>query len=197
MSVDAGSRRQFLRAVGTTAAVASTTLAGCQRLPFGPGANAAYYHAYGPTLDVDYDAVMEAARDAGYTVDEPYFVGTKDPASGFHPSGPSQRDERLGPDYRVMGVTVFYTLPIFLEFWFSTDGTATASVFDDRTTGSFDMTSLPPDDWLVANFTLAFEMDDERAREYVTTFKDEINEGTDIPAVDVTAVLKRGKASGS
>ena len=186
---DGISRRGFLRGVGAGTVVAtSAALAGCRGLPFGPGANAAYYHAYGPALDVDYDAVMDAALAAGYTVDEPFYVGTKDPDSGFHPAGIPELDELLGPEYRVFAVTFFYTQPIFLEIWFAAgDEPATVSVFDDSTVGTdFDVTSLPPEDWLVSRLTLAFEMGDERASEYVATLKDEIDDGTDTPSVEVT-----------
>lgn len=186
---DRGTRRRFLKNIGaTTAAAASIGLAGCQGLPFGPGANAAYYHAYGPTLEVNYGAVMDAARDAGYTVDEPYYVGTKDSNSGFHPTGIRELDNRLGPEYLVFAVMFFYTQPIFVEFWFAAgDEPATVSVFDDSTVGGdFDITSLPPDDWLVPRLTLAFEMGDQKAREYVSTLKEAINEGTDIPSLEVT-----------
>lgn len=186
---DSVSRRRFLRNVSAaTTLAASTALAGCQALPFGPGSNAAYYHAYGPALDVDYDAVMDAARDTGYTVDEPYYVGTKDPNSGFHPTGLPELDDRLGPEYRVFSVTFFYTQPIFVELWFAAgDEPTTVSVFDDSSVGGdFDITSLPPENWLVPRLTLAFAMGDERAREYVATLKDTINERTDIPSVEVT-----------
>lgn len=186
---DRESRRRFLKNIGGTVSIAtSTALAGCQGLPFGPGADAAYYHAYGATLDIDYDAVMDAARDAGYTVDEPYYVGTKDPNSGIHPTGLPELDDQFGPEYRVFGVTFFYTHPIFLELWFAAGGEpATVSVSDDSTVGGdFDITSLPPEDWLVPRLILAFEMEDERAHEYVGSFKDEINDGTDIPSVEVT-----------
>lgn len=186
---DERSRRRFLRDVGaTTALAASTVVAGCRGLPFGPGANSAYYHASGPNVDVDYDAVVAAARDAGYTVDGPYYVGTKDPASGFHPAGIPELDDRLGPEYRVFGVTFFYTQVVFLELWFPAgDDPATASVFDDRIVdGNFDVTSLPPDDWVVPRLTLAFEMGADRARAYVAALKDEINDGTDAPSVEVT-----------
>ncbi|WP_157744221.1 hypothetical protein [Halopenitus persicus] len=189
VNINKQSRRRFLKTVGATLSVAtSTALAGCQGRPFGPGANSAYYHAYGPSLDVDYDTVMDAARDAGYTVDEPYYVGTKEPESGIHPAGLPDLDDRFGPDYRVMGATFFYTQPIFLELWFAAgDEPVTASVFDDSSmSGDFDVTSLPPADWLVPRLTLAFEMDDARAREYVEMLKDAINDGTDIPSVEVT-----------
>ena len=186
---DCGTRRRFLREIGaTTAGAATLALAGCQGLPFGPGTNAAYYHADGPALDVDYDAVMDAARDAGYTVEEPYYVGTRDPNSGFHPTGIPELNDRLGPEYRVFAETFFHTQLIFVELWFAAgDEPATVSIFDDSNTGgNFDITSLPPDDWLVPWLTLAFEMGDEQAHEYVAALKDTINEGTDIPSVAVT-----------
>lgn len=62
---------------------------------------------------------MDAARNAGYTVDEPYCVGTKDPNSEFHPTGLSELDDRFGPGYRIFGVTFFYTQPIYLDLWFA------------------------------------------------------------------------------
>lgn len=186
---DEDSRRRFLKTVGATLSLAtSTALAGCQGLPFGPGADSAYYHAYGPSLDVDYDAVMDAARNEGYTIDEPYYVGTKEPESGFHPAGLPDLGGRFGPDYRVMGVTFFYTQPIFLELWFAAgDEPVTASVFNDSTmSGDFDITSLPPEDWVVPRLTLAFEMEEARAREYVEMLKDAVTGGTDIPSVEIT-----------
>lgn len=184
------SRRRFLAAVGTATVAAGTALAGCQGR-FGPGIDAAYYHADGPALDVDYDAVLQAALDAGYTVDEPYYVGTKEPTSGFHPTGLPDLDERFGPEYRVFGVTLFYTRRVFVELWFAAGGEPTrVSVFDDSTVGGeFDVTSLPPDDWLVPRLTLAFEMSEDRAREYVDTLKQEISDGTDIPSVPVSEQL--------
>lgn len=183
------SRRRFLRNVGAaTAITTSTVLAGCQGLPIGPGGNAAYYYAYGPELDVDYDQVMDTAADAGYVVDEPYYVGTKDTNSGFHPAGLPELDDRFGPGYLVFGVTFFYTQPIFVGLWFSAgDEPATVSIFDESTvSGDFEVTSLPPEEWLVPRLTLAFEMGAEQAREYVGTLKERIADGTDIPSVEVT-----------
>ena len=186
---DGPSRRRLLTAIGSTLSIATTTaLAGCQGLPFGPGSNAAYYHASGSVSDADYDAVMNAAQDSGYTIDEPYYVGTKDPNSGFHPTGIAGLDDQLGPAYRVLAVTFFYTQLVFLELWFAAEAeSATASVFDDRTMdGEFDITSLPPDEWLLPRLTLVFDMGDDQAREYVDTLKDAINEGTDAPSVEIT-----------
>lgn len=186
---DGPSRRRLLTTIGSSLSIAATTaLAGCQGLPFGPWSNAAYYHASGSVPDVDYDAVMNTARDAGYTIDEPYYVGTKDPSSGFHPAGIADLDDQLGPAYRVLAVTFFYTQLVFLELWFTAEAeSVTASVFDDRTMDEeFDITSLPPDEWLLPRLTLAFDMEDGQAHEYVDTLKDTINEGTDAPSVEIT-----------
>ncbi len=131
---------------------------------------------------------MNTAQDAGYTIDEPYYVGTKDPNSGFHPAGIADLDDRFGPDYRVLAVTFFYTQLVFLELWFTAEAeSVTASVFDDRTMDEeFDITSVPPDEWLLPRLTLAFDMEDGQAHEYVDTLKDTINEGTDAPSVEIT-----------
>lgn len=182
MTTDDPDKRPRRRFLGSVAAAAITALAGCG---LGPGADAAYYHATGPALDVDYDAVVDAARDADYSVDGPYYVGTKEPSVGFHPTGIAELDDLLGPDYRVFGVTVYYTQQVFLECWFSS--TPTVSLFDDRLVGeAFDVTSFPPEAWLVRNLTLAFEMEPSRAREYVGSLEAAVADGTDSPSVEVT-----------
>lgn len=163
------------------------SLAGCSAL----GADHATYWSESRQLTVDYDAVMTAARESGYTVDAPYYVGTRD-ARGIHPTGLPALDQQLGPAYRVFGVTFFHTEHVFLECWLAGD-VPTVSLFDDRdVVDVFPVESLPPEPWLVDRLSLAFDVAESTAGEYAEDIRQQVADGTDTPRVEVDAPVEFG-----
>ena len=176
------SRRSILTRIGAVAGTAVTvSLAGCTST----GADHASYWSESRQLNIDYDAVLTAARDTGYTVDEPYYVGTKE-ARGVRPDGFADFDNRFGPEYRVFGFTFFPTEYIFVEFWL-TDETPTVTLIDDRGFEEFPVESLPPDAWLLNRLTLAFDVSETTARDHMADFREQVTEGTSTPSIDVDA----------
>lgn len=175
-------RRSVLRRAGVVAGSgAMASLAGCSIL----GADHATYWSDSGQLDADYDAVMAAARDADYTVEEPYYVNDTT-SRGVHPDGLTDLDERFGPDYRVFGFSRYHTETVSLEFWL-TGEQPSASLFDDRgAVDGFPVDSVPPEAWLTEQFALAFDLSETDAREYAAALREQAAEGTDIPRVEVS-----------
>ncbi|RAW46247.1 hypothetical protein DQW50_05630 [Halorubrum sp. 48-1-W] len=159
----------------------TVSLAGCSS----SGADHASYWSESRQLDIDYDAVLTAARDTGYTVDEPYYVGTKD-ARGVHPAGVADFDDRFGPEYRVFGFTFFPAEYVFVEVWL-TDETPTVTLIDDRGFDEFPVESVPPEAWLIDRLTLAFDISETTARDHVADLREQVAEGTSNPSIDVDA----------
>ena len=178
-------RRSVLRRAGTVAgAGAIASLAGCSIL----GADHATYWSDSGQLDVDYDGVMAAAREAGYDVEEPYYVNDTE-SRGVHPDGLTDLDEQFGLDYRVFGFSRYHTETVFLEFSL-TGEQPSVGLFDDR--GTFEgipVDSVPPEEWLIEQFTLAFDVSEADAREYAEGLREQAAEGTDIPRVEVSEPL--------
>ncbi|WP_197431238.1 hypothetical protein [Halorubrum sp. CBA1125] len=176
------SRRSLLTRMGAVAGTAVTvSLAGCSST----GADHASYWSESRQLDIDYDSVLADARDTGYTVDEPYYVGTKD-ARGIHPDGFADFDDRFGPAYRVFGFTFFPAEYVFVEFWL-TDETPTVTLIDDRGFDEFPVESIPPEAWLFDRLTLAFGISETTARDYVADLREQVAEGTSTPSIEVDA----------
>jgi hypothetical protein len=175
------SRRSLLKNAGGAAGVLATaSLAGCVNLR---GDHATYW-SDSRQLDIDYEAVVAAARDAGYDVTEPYYVNDTMPR-GHHPEGLAQLDQQLGPDYRVFGFTFFFTDDVFLECWLSGD-VPTASLLDNRgPSDEVPMDAVPPREWLAERFALAFDVTDDQAREYAANISEQVATGADIPRVEV------------
>lgn len=176
------SRRRFLERTGAVVgAFATTSVAGCSML----GADHASYWSDSAQVDADYDSVLATARDAGYTVVEPYYVGDTR-ARGIHPEGFGSFDERFGPDYRVFGFTFYPESTVFVEFWL-TDDVPTVTLGDERGTDEFDIASIPPESWLIERLTLAFDVDEDDAREYAADLRGQAAEGTSNPKVGIDA----------
>ncbi|WP_178917184.1 hypothetical protein [Natronomonas gomsonensis] len=179
------SRRAILkRTSALTATGLTVALAGCSIL----GADHATYWSDSGQLDVDYDGVMAAAREAGYEVEEPYYVNDTE-TRGVHPDGLTDLDERFGPDYRVFGFSRYHTETVFLEVSL-TGEQPSMGLFDDR--GAFEgipVDSVPPEAWLIEQFTLVFDVFETDAREYAAALREQAAEGTDTPRVEVSEPL--------
>lgn len=175
-------RRQILQWSGVLLGVGSApSLAGCSIL----GADHASYWSDSYQLDVDYDAVMTAARDAGYTVEEPYYVGATEP-QGIHPSGFADFDERFGPEYRVFGITFYPSTDVFVEFLF-TPRVPTVALGDERGVDEFPVSSFPPEEWLHERLSLVFDISASAADEYAEDLRSQVAEGSSNPTVGVDA----------
>lgn len=176
------SRRTFLKHTGTLLGTGSaTSLAGCSII----GADHATYWSDSRQLEFDYEAVMAAARNTGYTVDEPYYVGSKEPG-GVHPEGFTAFDERFGPGYRVFGVTFYPSTDVYVEFLF-TGRVPTVTLGDDRTFDEFPVTSFPPEEWLRERLALVFDISETEAGEYVEDLRSQAAEDESNPTVGVDA----------
>lgn len=160
-------RRQFL----SGAAVAgSTALAGC----FGIfGADHAAYSTAGDTVDgVDYESVQSIAREAGYTVDGPYYVNAKREI-GRELTVPALAEE-FGTDARVVLTQFTYSATRFFEVDFTmSDGGVRLAFFDDALDFKqpFRPTNLPPDAWLAEQFALLFGLSGAAATGLVADVK--------------------------
>lgn len=175
-------RRGFLRRTGAAVGAGATAaVAGCAGL----GADHASYWSDSGQVDADYDSVLAAARDAGYAVDEPYYVGDTRPR-GVHPEGIAAFDDRFGPDYRVFGVTFFANATVFLEFWL-TDDVPTVTLGDERGGDEFDVASVPPEPWLREHISLVFDVDEADTEEYAADLRRQAAEGDSNPTVGVDA----------
>ena len=177
-------RRSFCRRiVAVGGAISIGSLSGC----VGPWNDAAVYWSdpgqVGPE-DADYETVMSNARDAGYTVEEPYYVNSREPG-GIHPEGISRLEDVLGPDYRVFEFAFYHTPQIVLVVEL-TGGTSVA-VFDWRTVmEDFDLESLPPEAWLVERILLSFDVERSTAETYANDLREQVVAGTRTPRIDVS-----------
>lgn len=165
-------------------AAAAASLAGCSTL----SADEASYWSDSHRVDVEYDDALAAAREAGYTVEEPFYVSSKEPR-GIAPDGLADLETRFGPGYRVFGFSLFHTDRVFIEVGV-TGETPSVSLFDEATVAEeFPIESVPPEAWLVDQFTLAFDVSEADAREHAADLRERAAEGTDILSVDVSAAV--------
>jgi len=138
-----------------TAAAGSTALAGCLGVF---GADHAAYSTAGDTIEgVDYESVQSRAREAGYTVDGPYYVNAKREI-GRELTVPVLT-EQFGTDARVVLTQFTYSATRFFEVDFTVSGSdVRLAFFDDALDFEqpFRPTNLPPDEWLGEQFALLF-----------------------------------------
>lgn len=176
-------RRALLARAGAAAAAAGATgLAGCSLA----GADHASYWSESGQIDVDYGAAMTAAREAGYTVDEPYYVGVKE-ARGIHPGGFPDLDRRFGPGFRVFGFALFHTEHVLVEFWLTGEAPSITLVDDRGVVDAFPMEALPPEAWFVDRLQLAFNVSAADAEGYYAEIREQAAEGTETPRIEVEA----------
>ncbi|MFW6317251.1 MAG: hypothetical protein ACOC06_02145 [Halorubrum sp.] len=167
--------------------VITASLVGCPTL----NADEASYWSDSLQADVEYDDALAAAREAGFTVEEPFYVNSREPR-GIAPDGLDDLEARFGPGYRVFGFSLFHTDRVFIEVDV-TGETAPVSLFDGATVAEeFPIESLPPEAWLVDRLTLAFDVSEADAREHAADLREQAAEGTDIPSVDVSAAVDFG-----
>ncbi len=146
-------RRRFL-----AAAAAVGSLAGC--LTPRQVDHAAYSTAGDSLPDVDYEAVQQRARDAGYDVDGPYYVNAKRELG--RPLDVPALTEQFGDDARVVLTQFRYSETRFFEADYTVQGSGVRlAIFDDALAFGqpFGPTNLPPDDWLREQFALLFGTD--------------------------------------
>lgn len=164
------SRREFLKRVSVTAAAASgISIAGC--LGIISSDRARYFSASTISVDdFDYDATKATAETAGYTVDGPYYGTLKETSVGFHPDGIDELDAQFGTDYRVDHVVFHYSSTTRVTAGFREDSDTELHLRDERAwmgPDPFLPEYLPDEDWLIERLTLLFDIESERAREYV------------------------------
>jgi len=125
--------------------------------------------------EIDYDEIISNAKKAGYKVDGPYYVNTKD-TIGVHPSNIKELDERFGEDYRFLSVTYYYRENVYFSTWYSESGTDISFYNEDRpdTLAPFKLDDLPPDEWIIEKFRLMFDITEQESRDYLTQLKDSI-----------------------
>lgn len=154
----------------------------------------AYYFTSGNNLGkIDYDMVISNAEKAGYKVDGPYYVNIKPrEARGLHSPDVKELDERLGEDYKVLLVEFYYAEDSFFEANLPRDygGETRISFFNesrpDPHFAPFELKHLPSDAWIIEKFRLMFDLDEQKARHYLTQLKDSINEQeTAIPTIEM------------
>ena len=148
---DRPSRRRFLAGFGAGAALG---LAGCLN---SPGPNYASYTTLGDSVDdLDYDATLDRARSAGYTVEAPFYVNGRN-RIGLPLDTPALA-ERFGADARAVLVQFRYSETKFVEADFTGVSSPRVVVFDDALDFEqpFRPANLPPDDWLREQFALLF-----------------------------------------
>lgn len=147
-------RREFLLGVG---GVGVASLSGCLGAVPSAVDHAAYSTAGDSLPDVEYDAVLGRARDAGYAVDGPYYVNAKR-ALG-RPLEVPALVEQFGTDARVLLVQFTYSATRFFEADFTASDSGVRLAFFDDELGfeqPFRPTNLPPDEWLTDRFGLLF-----------------------------------------
>lgn len=135
----------------------------------------AYYFTSGKNLgEIDYDRIMSNAKKAGYTVDGPYYVNTKQKL-GLHPDI-RELEERLGEDYRIVHMKFYYTKDSGFSAWLPRDYSGETSIyfFNESKAATFQLKNLPPDKWIVEKFELIFGFDEQKARHYLSQLKDTI-----------------------
>lgn len=172
-------RRSAIAIAGTAV---TTSLVGCSM----SGADGASYWSDSLQIDVDYDATLAAARETSYTLEEPFYVGAREPR-GLAPEGLPELETRFSSGYRVFGFSLFHTDHVFLEAGL-TGETPSVSLFDEATVAEeFPIESIPPEAWLVEQLTLAFDISESNARDSAANLREQAAEGTDIPSVDISA----------
>ncbi|MGB2727929.1 MAG: hypothetical protein WBD09_05570 [Halobacteriota archaeon] len=140
----------------------------------------AYYSASGKNLgEIDYENAASNAKKAGYTVDGPFYVSTKQKI-GLHPSEDIRDlDERLGEDYRMHLAKFYYTEDSFFEAILpgGYGGETSIHFFNESKDlfAPFEVTHLPPDSWITEKLKLMFGFDEQKAQYYLSQLKDSIN----------------------
>ncbi|RLI77830.1 hypothetical protein DRP05_09140 [Archaeoglobales archaeon] len=135
----------------------------------------AYYFTSGKNLgEIDYDRIISNAKKAGYTVDGPYYVNTKQKL-GLHPDI-RELEERLGEDYRIVHMKFYYTKDSGFSAWLPGDysGETSISFFNESKAATFQLKNLPPDEWITEKFELMFGFDEQKARYHLSQLKDTI-----------------------
>ena len=170
------------RAMVAAGAAVAASVAGCSTLT----ADEASYWSDSLQVDVAYDDALAAAREAGYAVEEPYYVNSNEPR-GIAPGEIADLEARFGDGYRVFGFSLYHTDRVFVEVGV-TGETPSVSLFDEASVaGEFPVESVPPEAWLVDRLTLAFDVSAADARERAADLREQAAEGTDIPSVEVAA----------
>ena len=133
------------------------------------GSDVASYSSEGVVVaGLEYDDVLANADAAGYTVER---VGS----SGFHPQGIDELDAELGPEYAVFRVIFEYDADS--RMWatiYANEGVTEVRFFADDLREPFTEAHLPPDDWVIEQFVLAFDVDETTAEAYLDELTDDI-----------------------
>jgi hypothetical protein len=154
-------------------------------------ADQATYSTPGSNLgQIDYDRIISNAKKAGYTVDGPYYVNTKQKI-GVHPSNIKELDERFGEDYRVGSAGYFYSEQVHLSAEHIEGATDIVFFNEDRSYEPFKPEDLPPDEWIVEKFRLMFGINDQESRNYLAQLKDSIIKGQKYPGM-ISITIKKG-----
>ncbi|HIH92971.1 TPA: hypothetical protein HA338_02670 [Methanosarcina acetivorans] len=138
----------------------------------------AYYYSEGTNLGSPeyYDKVVYNAGEAGYKT-EIYYVNAKEKEiPGLRPGTIEGLDPRLGSDYLVNSLDIYYSDSSWISISFLDDQESSVSFYSDDSLAKYRPDELPEREWIVQIFKIIFGMSGEEVEAYLPAEDWEVND---------------------
>lgn len=132
----------------------------------------AFYYSNGVNLGSPeyYTHAVSSAKGAGYA------YTFNDGPGGVRPGIIEGLDPRLGSDYRVNSMALYYSNSSWFSVSFSDNGDSTFSFWSEDSLAKYRPEDLPRREWVVKKFKIMFGMDDTEIEAYLPTEDWEVND---------------------
>ncbi|WP_048170233.1 hypothetical protein [Methanosarcina siciliae] len=132
----------------------------------------AFYHSNGVNLGSPeyYTHAISSAKEAGYD----YSIN--DGPGGVQPGLIEGLDPRLGSDFRVNSMDLYYSNSSWFSVSFSNNGNSTFSFWDEDPLAQYRPEDLPEREWVVNKFKIMYDMNEKEIEAYLPAENWEVND---------------------
>ena len=117
-----------------------------------------------------YTHAVSSAKGAGYN------YNVNDGPEGLHPGVIEGLDPRLGSDYLVNSLDLYYSNSSWFSVSFSDNGESTLSFWNEDSLAKYRPEDLPEREWMIKKFKIMFGMDESEIEVYLPAENWEVND---------------------
>lgn len=123
-----------------------------------------------------YDKVVSNAGEVGYKTEIHYGNAKEKEILGLRPGAIEGPDSRLGSDYLVNSLAIYYSNSSCISISFLNDQESSVSFYSDDSLAKFRPEELPEREWMVQIFKIIFGMSEEEVGAYLPAEDWEVND---------------------
>lgn len=123
-----------------------------------------------------YDRVVVNAQETGYKTEVYYANAKEKEIYGLRPGTIEGLDPRLGSDYLMNSLSIYYSNSSWISISFSNGQESSISFYSEDSLAKYRPEDLPEREWIVQKFKIIFGMNEEEVEAYLPKENWEVND---------------------